>query len=62
MAKIPAPKRADGDCISIGGVTVCPHEFHLTATQVRIVKKMHQNNVARAQKIAAKKKGTKGGA
>jgi hypothetical protein len=59
MARIPAPKRTDGDCISIGGITICPHVVHLTASQVDRVKKMHESNVARVQKSIAKAKTAK---
>jgi hypothetical protein len=54
MAKIPAPKKGSGDCISVGGLTVCPHVVYLTKTQKNATQKMHLQNVSKVQKLAAK--------
>jgi len=49
MSTIPAPKQVS-DCMSIGGLTVCPHVVHLTDEQMETVHKMHLQNVAKVQK------------
>jgi hypothetical protein len=48
--KIPAPKRSDNDCISFGGLTVCPHTVYLTRAQKKSVDKMHSHNVSKLRK------------
>jgi len=60
MAKIPAPKPS-GDCVTIDGMTVCPHSVHLTKAQKKIVYAMHRKNVVQAKRLAsaAKKKASK---
>ena len=50
MTKIPAPAPS-GDCINVGGLTVCPHVVHLTKAQKRSVLAMHRKNVAKMKKI-----------
>ncbi len=58
--KIPAPTQS-GDCVTIDGMTVCPHSVHLTKAQMKTVYAMHRENVAKAKKLesAAKKKARK---
>jgi len=61
MAKIPAPKPGDDDCVTFAGMVVCPHTAFLTQPQVQAVHRMHDRNVARLKKLktAAKKKSSK---
>ena len=55
------PATQSGDCVTIDGMTVCPHLVHLTKAQKKTVYAMHRKNVAKAKKLgsAAKKKARK---
>jgi hypothetical protein len=58
MATIPKPAQTDG-CISVGGLTVCPHVVYLTKSQSKTIHKMHGRNVVKMRTLerAAKAKG-----
>jgi hypothetical protein len=47
---VPTAKQKGG-CVTIGGMTVCPHVVYLTNTQKKAVYKMHRQNALKMKKL-----------